>query len=141
MCFTSQPDLSRTVREPELNVLGQDNDKCKYIEDFIVDTRMKSEEVLKKHVGVNGSRQLLAMFIEAVLRLALSRTKTKHFATTAVGKYSIDKLSQLRSDWMVFIQSKYASMSDFAYSVGLPLAIVESAASAADADLVGRSTN
>ena len=102
---------------------------------------MKSEALLKTHVGVNGSRQLLAMFIEAVLRLALSRTKTKHFAITAVGKYSIDKLSQLRSDWMVFIQSKYASMFDFACSVGLPLATVESAASAADADVVGRSTN
>ena len=41
----------------------------------------------------------------------------------------------------MFIQSKYASMSDFAYSVGLPLAVVESAASALDADVVGRSTN
>ena len=122
-----QPDISRTIRESDLASLSSNVDRCKEIEVFLAATRSACDDFIDKTVGTNVKQQHAAALAEAVARLALARTKTPKFPTSVIGKFTTEKMVQLRVDWLRNMIAKCKSLEELPGIAGIHIydAVVE----------------
>ena len=127
-----QPDTCRLTSHSELHALGRNTDVLKALEAKLAETRQKMQPLLTEAVGGKRARVLLRTFETQVVRLALAKKQLKTFNSKVSGRFSPEKVDELRHNWLLYLQGLgSASLSNIGNETGFLLAIEPDADEAA----------
>ena len=118
------PDIARLVGVPDLNTLARDKNKMAEIEKFLRDTRTMFEATMIPLIGRNPTTMTFVPFQRAVARLALSKSKETEFHHTVIGKYTFEKMEELRESWVRHVAASSVTLSDIAAKVGFEFKVL-----------------
>ncbi len=121
------PDVSRTYGLPRLNALMKDQTNISATEAFLRANRQLLEAWLEnKFKSTHKVAAQFNMFEEAAVRLLTSQSLgIIGFDHNVSGKFSVEKLSALRSAWMKHLENKYHELVGLVVGFGDPVESVD----------------